>query len=150
MPELFKPLHFRRESDLHVFFISRMLFIKIKFGLWINNCYLMHHNRLVMGQTKTVLLPKQRRLLATLGENIRLARLRRDLSAEQVAERAGIGRATLTRLEGGAEGVSINAYIKVLSVLGLEGDLANVAHDDIMGRRLQDAKLLTKQRASKK
>jgi len=103
-----------------------------------------------MGQTKAVLLPKQRRLLATLGENIHLARLRRDLSAEQVAERAGIGRATLSRLENGAEGVSINIYIKVLSVLGLEGDLVKVAQDDIMGRRLQDAKLLTRQRASKK
>lgn len=85
-----------------------------------------------------------------IGENIRLARLRRDLSAEQVAERAGIGRATLTRLEGGSEGVSINIYIKVLSVLGLEGDLAKIAQDDIMGRRLQDLKLQTKQRASKK
>lgn len=113
-------------------------------------CVSLHHNRLVMGQTKTVLLPKQQRLLASLGENIHLARLRRDLSAEQVAERAGIGRATLTRLERGAEGVSINVYVKVLSVLGLEGDLAKVAQDDIMGRRLQDAKLLTRQRASKK
>ncbi len=103
-----------------------------------------------MGQTKTILLPKQQRILATLGENIHLARLRRDLSAEQVAERAGIGRSTLTRLERGAESVSINVYIKVLSVLGLERDLANVAQDDIMGHRLQDAKLLTRQRASKK
>lgn len=103
-----------------------------------------------MAQTKTILLPRQQRLLAKLGENIRLARLRRDLSAEQVAERAGIGRSTLTRLEQGNEGVSINIYIKVLTVLGLDGDIAKVAEDDIVGRRLQDAKLVTRSRASKK
>lgn len=103
-----------------------------------------------MAQTKTVLLPKQKRILATLGENIRLARLRRDLSAEQVAERAGIGRATLTRLEKGSDGVSINIYIKVLSVLGLAEDLLKVAEDDALGRRLQDAGLLTHARASKR
>ena len=90
----------------------------------------LHHYRLVMAQTKTILLPRQQRLLAKLGENIRLARLRRDLSAEQVAERAGIGRSTLTRLEQGNEGVSINIYIKVLTVLGLDGDIAKVAEDD--------------------
>ncbi len=102
-----------------------------------------------MGKEKTVLFPKQQRILATLGENIKMARLRRDLSAEQVAERAGIGRATLTRLEQGKEGVSINVYIKVLSVLGLEGDLLKVAEDDLLGRRLQDAKLTIPKRASK-
>ena len=110
----------------------------------------LYQNRLVMAQTKTILLPRQQRLLAKLGENIRLARLRRDLSAEQVAERAGIGRSTLTRLEQGNEGVSINIYIKVLTVLGLDGDIAKVAEDDIVGRRLQDAKLMTRSRASKK
>ena len=110
----------------------------------------LHQNRLVMAQTKTTLLPRQQRLLAKLGENIRLARLRRDLSAEQVAERAGIGRSTLTRLEQGNEGVSINIYIKVLTVLGLDDDIAKVAEDDIVGRRLQDAKLMTRSRASKK
>ena len=103
-----------------------------------------------MAQTKTILLPRQQRLLAKLGENIRLARLRRDLSAEQVAERVGIGRSTLTRLEQGNEGVSINIYIKVLTVLGLDDDIAKVAEDDIVGRRLQDAKLMTRSRASKK
>ena len=102
-----------------------------------------------MAQTKTILLPRQQRLLSKLGENIRLARLRRDLSAEQVAERAGIGRSTLTRLEQGNEGVSINIYIKVLTVLGLDDDIAKVAEDDIVGRRLQDAKLVTRSRASK-
>lgn len=37
-----------------------------------------------------ILLPRLKRILTELGENIKLARLRRKLSAEQVAERSGI------------------------------------------------------------
>lgn len=85
-----------------------------------------------------------------LGENIRLARLRRDLSSEQVAERAGISRNTLIKIERGDEGVAIGMYFRVLIVLRLEEDLINVAKDDVLGRKLQDAGLLTNQRASKR
>lgn len=85
-----------------------------------------------------------------LGENFRLARLRRDLSAEQVAERAGISRNTLIKIERGDEGVAIGMYFRVLIVLRLEDDLTNVAKDDVLGRKLQDAGLLTNQRASKR
>jgi len=103
-----------------------------------------------MGQSKTILLPTQQRTLHTLGEQIKLSRLRRDLSAEQVAERAGIGRSTLIKIEKGDQGVAIGAYLKVLFVLGLDADLLKVAQDDKLGRRLQDAKLMIKERASKK
>lgn len=85
-----------------------------------------------------------------LGENFRLARLRRDLSSEQVAERAGISRNTLIKIERGDEGVAIGMYFRVLIVLRLEDDLTNVAKDDVLGRKLQDAGLLTNQRASKR
>lgn len=85
-----------------------------------------------------------------LGENFRLARLRRDLSSEQVAERAGISRNTLIKIERGDEGVAIGMYFRVLIVLRLEDDLTNVAKDDVLGRKLQDAGLLTSQRASKR
>jgi len=103
-----------------------------------------------MGQAKTILLPSQQRTLNALGEHIKLARLRRDLSAEQVAERAGIGRSTLLRIEKGDQGVAIGALLKALFVLGLDADLLKVAEDDKLGRRLQDAKLVVKERASKK
>ena len=103
-----------------------------------------------MGKSKTVLLPGQQKTLDTFGENIKLARLRRDLSAEQVAERAGIGRSTLVKVEKGDQGVAIGTYLKVLFVLGLDADLLKVAEDDMLGRRLQDAKLVVKERASKK
>ncbi len=88
--------------------------------------------------------------MGVLGENIKLARLRRKLSAEQVAERAGISRSTLHFIEKGYEGVSIGHILNVLSVLGLERDLLRVANDDELGRKLQDARLVTKERAPKR
>ncbi len=99
---------------------------------------------------KRPLLPGQRRTLETLGEQIRLARLRRDLSSEQIAERAGMARTTLIKIEKGDEGVAIGYYFRVLAALGLDKDLLLVAKDDELGRRLQDAKLMVRERASKK
>ncbi len=99
---------------------------------------------------KTILLPKQQRILKELGENIKLARLRRKLSADQVSIRANIARKTLWAIENGSSSVSIGAYLQVLFVLGLDKDLLNVAKDDELGRKLQDSKLITKERAPKK
>ena len=99
---------------------------------------------------KRALLPSQQRTLTTLGENIKYARLRRDLSSEQIAERAGISRNTLIKIEKGDEGVAIGHYFRVLAVLGLDKDILLVAKDDELGRRLQDVKLTVKKRASKK
>jgi len=103
-----------------------------------------------MANKSPVLLPKMKKILAELGENIKLARLRRKLSAEQVAERAGISRSTLGFIEKGYEGVSIGNYLNVLKVLGLESDFLLIAKDDELGRKMQDANLLTKERAPKR
>jgi transcriptional regulator with XRE-family HTH domain len=89
-------------------------------------------------------------MLQTLGENIHLARLRRDLSSEQVAERAAMARNTLIKIERGDEGVAIGMYFRVLIVLGLQDDLLLIARDDVLGRKLQDIGLTTPRRASKK
>lgn len=97
-----------------------------------------------------VILPKNQRILTSLGENIRLARLRRKLSSEQVSERAGIGRKTLWKIENGAPEVAIGSYMQVLFILGLEQDLSQVANNDHLGRKLQDAQIITKERAPKK
>lgn len=103
-----------------------------------------------MGREKPVLLPKHKKLLEELGENIKLARLRRRFSAEQVSERANISRPTLYSIEKGSESVSIGLYLQVLVVLGLEKDLLLIAQDDKLGRKLQDAALSVKERAPKK
>jgi transcriptional regulator with XRE-family HTH domain len=97
-----------------------------------------------------MLLPKTQKILKELGNNIKLARLRRKLSTEQVAERANISRPTLLAVEKGSPTTSIGSYIQVLFVLGLAEDLLKVASDDALGRRLQDAKLTVKERAPKK
>ena len=96
------------------------------------------------------LLPKERQILERLGENIKLARLRRKLSAERVAERAGISRTTLWQLEKGTANVSLAALLRVLSVLGLRDDLLRVGRDDTLGRKLQDIELTTPARAPKR
>jgi len=85
-------------------------------------------------------------VLSELGENIKLARKRRGLTLAQVGERAGIARSTLGLIEKGAPGVSMSAYLQVLFVLGLEKDLMNVAANDPLGRKLQDAGLLSGKR----
>jgi len=89
------------------------------------------------------------KILSELGENIKLARLRRKLSSTQIAERADINRVTLWQIEKGSPRVSMGAYAQVLFVLGLEKDLLNIAKDDILGRKLQDANILAKKRAPK-
>lgn len=102
-----------------------------------------------MGSKKIILLPKERKILKLLGENIKLARLRRKLSASQVAERAGIGRTTIYHIERGSPGVSIGYHLKVLSVLGLSDDFLSIAKDDVLGRKIQDADLSVPKRAPK-
>lgn len=100
-----------------------------------------------MSRTTPNLLPKVSRLLKQVGINLRQARLRRRYSAETVAQRAKITRKTLWRVERGDPAVAIGIYARVLQALGLAGDLAALAADDEMGRRLQDLDLTTPKRA---
>jgi len=93
---------------------------------------------------------KQKNILTTLGENIKLARLRRKLSIRSMAERAGIATSTLGNIEVGSPSVSLGSYLQVLSVLRLEEDLLLIADKDPLGRQIQDAGLTVKKRAPKK
>jgi transcriptional regulator with XRE-family HTH domain len=93
------------------------------------------------------LVPRLGRLLTGLGENIKRARLRRAYSSEAVAQRAGITRKTLYRVERGDPAVALGIYARVLQALRLENDLGSIAADDILGRKLQDASLEPKRRA---
>ena len=99
-----------------------------------------------MAKTTAPLLPATAHLLHQLGERLRMARLRRKLSAKQVAERAGMSPMTLRSLEGGGAGVTIGAYLSVMQVLGIESDIDLLAKADTLGRELQDANLSTRRR----
>jgi len=103
-----------------------------------------------MKREKYALLPRLTKILEELGEDIKLARLRRKLSAKQIAERAGISRSTLWQIEKGSPNVSMGYYAQVLFVLGLEKNISTMAADDILGRKLQDAEILVKKRAPKR
>jgi len=101
-----------------------------------------------MGKKSVVVMPQTQEILKTMGEQIKLARLRRKISAELVAERAGISRATLWAVEKGSPSVSAGIYAAVLhSLNGMDKDLLLVAKDDELGRKLQDLDLMTKKRA---
>src|SRR5215475_5863740 len=103
-----------------------------------------------MTRTGPPLLPRISRLLRGYGENLKLARLRRKYSAETVAQRAGISRKTLSRVEKGDAAVALGIYARVMQVLRLEEDLAKLAVDDPLGRKLQDTGLSPKRRAPKR
>ncbi|MDZ4694614.1 MAG: helix-turn-helix domain-containing protein [Deltaproteobacteria bacterium] len=103
-----------------------------------------------MGKATTVPFPKIERILHGLGQNIRAARLRRRLTADLLAQRAGMTRNTLRSVERGEPNVTIGAYANVLHVLGLAEGLEPIALDDELGRKLQDASLGVRARAPKR
>lgn len=97
------------------------------------------------------ILPGTEEILNTMGEQIKLARLRRRLSTELVAERAGVSRSTLWKVEKGDPSVAMGIYAAVLHALNnMDKDLLLVAKDDELGRQLQDLELITRKRAPKK
>ena len=103
------------------------------------------------GKKSVVVMPDTQKVLENMGEQIKMARLRRNLSTELVAERAGISRATLWAVEKGTPTVAIGTYAAVLHALGgMDKDLELVAQDDEFGRRMQDMNLVTPKRAKRK
>ena len=88
--------------------------------------------------------------MKVVGEQTRLARLRRDLSIAQVAERATCSPVTISRVEKGAPTVAIGIYLRVLYALQLDDDILLLAQKDEIGRGLQDLRLKQRERASKK
>lgn len=95
---------------------------------------------------KTIhLMPDTEEILQEMGQQIKLARLRRNITMTMVAERANISRSTVSKVEKGDPAVSIGTYAAVLHALhGMDKDLLLVAKDDRLGRQMQDMGLLTR------
>jgi len=101
-----------------------------------------------MAKTTAPLLPSTTEFLRRFGERLRLARLRRRLTAKQVAARAGMAPMTLRSLERGGAGVTMGAYLMVMQVLGIENDLDLLGAADPLGRELQDTRLTARSKPS--
>ena len=100
---------------------------------------------------KTVfLLPATQQALEKMGANIKKARLRRNVRAELLAERAGISTETLSSIEKGVSTVSIGAFAAVLAVLELDKDLELIALDEEGKKQFREQNLYPRERASKK
>lgn len=94
-----------------------------------------------MPSKKQPVFPAERKLLAEFGERLKLARLRRKISAETLAERSSVSRMTLHRAEQGSPAVSMGTYLRILAALHLQDDINLLAADDKLGRKLQDIEL---------
>ena len=88
--------------------------------------------------------------LQIVGEQIKLARLRRNLSMSQIAERATCSEITISRVEKGTPTVRIGIYLRVLYALQLDDDILLIAKEDPLGKSLQDLQLKNRERAGKK
>ena len=110
--------------------------------------------KLSINMSKTTMgnkLPRKlEQKMQTVGDQIKLARLRRNLSVVQVAERATCSPLTVSRIEKGTPTVAIGIYLRVLYALQLDDDILLLAQKDEMGRALQDLALKHRERASKK
>ena len=90
--------------------------------------------------------------LRKLGQDINDARRRRRITAQLMAQRAGLSRSTIGKIEKGDPTTSMGSYGAVLFVLGMEkrlSDLVDSMHD-LVGRRLEDENLPQRVRLSHK
>lgn len=111
------------------------------------NLYFMSKSSLAL----TTLPPEATVALATLGEHLAVARLRRNESQRQWAQRIGVSIPTLARMENGDPTVSLGVYATALWLLGLAGGLAELASPDKDVRALEaSVRTATRTRAARK
>lgn len=101
-----------------------------------------------MSKKRIPIFPKEQKVLAAFGERIRLARLRRNISAETMAKRAACSRMTLSKAEQGSPSVAFRTYVRILTALHLTDDISLLATDDHVRGRLEEAGIQTPKRVS--
>lgn len=103
-----------------------------------------------MPKKKVFLMPQTEKILSQMGEQIRLARLRRNIPISVIAERARVSPGTVAAVERGSSSVSMGSYAAILHAIGgMEQDLLLIGRDDVLGRTFQDLNLPVHIRASK-
>ena len=99
---------------------------------------------------KTVILESNtEEKLKKIGQRIKKARLRRNISAETISKKAGIGESTFYAIERGKSTVSIGAYVAVLAALGLDSDLEAIALDESGKKLFWEQNLVSRKRAKR-
>lgn len=103
-----------------------------------------------MARKALTLSSSTEKLLEKMGNRIRRARLRRNISTEELAQKATVGKSTLSSIEKGTPTVSIGAYAAVLAVLELDEDFGLIAVDENGKKQFWDQNLQKRERASKR
>jgi transcriptional regulator with XRE-family HTH domain len=80
-----------------------------------------------MPRSEDITSALERQLLLQLGERLKRLRREKGLSSTSLAERVGISRTTLAAIEAGDPGPAMGNYLRVMSALGVSGDLALLA-----------------------
>lgn len=88
------------------------------------------------------LFPKQAKILQNFGQDLLLAMKRRGYTQKLISERTGFDPKTINKVFKGDAGVAIGTYLKVMAVLGMEQNFAELAAHDEVGIKLQNIKLL--------
>ena len=101
--------------------------------------------------TSDTLPPKVRRSLVKLGQDVAIARKKRNLTTRMVAERIGVARSTYFKVEKGDPTVSMGVYAMTLFVLGFGEVLGEIidARQDDQGYLLDTARLPERVRTRK-
>lgn len=86
-------------------------------------------------------MPRAQRQIRLLGERLRAARMRREMTQADLAARVGVSVPTIAKLESGDTSTSFSTVLRVLAALGLEADIDKLAVEDALGRELQDRRL---------
>lgn len=90
------------------------------------------------------------KILEKMGTQIKKARLRRNISVEEITDHAGISETTFYSIEKGTPTVSIGAYAAVLAALELDNDLELIALDEAGKKQFSEQNLQRRKRATRK
>lgn len=132
--------------------VSKTIYADLSLNIYIVYICVLYDMLSDMGKNTmgTKLPRKLEQKMQIVGEQIKLARLRRNLTITQVADRATCSPLTVSRIEKGTPTVAIGIYLRVLYALQLDDDILWLAKEDELGRRLQDLSMVDRNRASKK